>query len=306
VWVRNVTEPRVLRIDAGSVVLSAIGFSGLVYGLSSIGEAAQGDTPLPPALPIAVGVVVLALFSRRQLRLSDDALMNLHAFRVRTFTIATALMALAMMALFGALILLPLYLQDARGVSTLTTGLLLLPGGLAMGLASPFVGRLYDKVGPRPLVAPAAAVVCGALVLMSTLGQDTALGFVVLAHVVLMGALAMMFTPLMTTALGALPPHLYSHGSAIVGTLQQVGGAAGTAIFITVMVRKANAVSDAGAADPAALTQGFGLALLCGAALAAVTVVGALFLRRPAAATHATPVADLADAGAETEHAVPA
>jgi DHA2 family lincomycin resistance protein-like MFS transporter len=280
-WVQNVTAPQGAHLDALSVVLSAIGFSGIVYGLSSIGEAAQGETPLPPAVPLVIGVVGLGLFAWRQLRLGDRALLDLRVFASPLFPIAALLSGLSMLTLLGALIVLPLYLQDVLDLSTLTTGLILLPGGLAMGLLGPFVGRAYDRIGPRPLVVPAAGVLVVALGLMATLDQSSPVGFVIAAHVLLSIGLAMMLTPLMTTALGAVPPQRYSHGSAIVSTLQQVCGAAGAAIFITVMTRRATSISDAGTQDPAALAEGVQSAMLVGVGLAVTAGIVALFLRRP-------------------------
>ena len=98
----------------------------------------------------------LVAFTMLQLRLQkkDHALLDLRTFTYRPFTLSLSLMVLAMVALFGVIILLPMYLQNVRGLDTLATGLMLLPGGLLMGLLAPFVGRLFDKVGPRPLMIP--------------------------------------------------------------------------------------------------------------------------------------------------------
>src|SRR5699024_7390947 len=146
------------------------------------------------------------------------ALLDLRTFAHRTFTIAASLVAVSMMALFGTLILLPIYLQNVLGLSTLDPGLVLLPGGLTMGLLAPFVGRAFDQYGPLPLVAPGAAITSVALWLMSTFDIDTGQGTVIAIHVVMSIGLALMFTPLLTSALGSLPHHLYSHGSATVST----------------------------------------------------------------------------------------
>lgn len=230
------------------------------------------------------------LFVIRQLRLEDRALLDLRAFRTSTFSVAVGLVVVTMMALFGTLILLPIYLQTVLGRSTLETGLVLLPGGLAMGLLAPVVGRLFDRHGPRPLVAPGAVVASVALWAMSLLGQDTSIALVVAIHVVLSIGLALMFTPLLTSALGSLPQHLYSHGSAIVGTVQQVAGAAGTALFITVMTRVSTAEA-AGGADPVTATaEGVHAALLWGGVISAVAIVVALFVRRPPAVVGDSPV----------------
>ena len=161
--------------------------------------------------------------------------MDLRAFKVGAFSLAVCLVAVNMMYLFGTLILLPIYLQNVAGYSTLETGMALLPGGLVMGVLGYFVGRMFDRVGPRPLVIPGAVLTSGALWGMTTLGADSTLGTVIAWHVTLNAGLALMFSPLMTNALGALPRRLYPHGSAIVSTIQQVAGAAGTALFLSLI-----------------------------------------------------------------------
>ncbi|GAA1289978.1 DHA2 family efflux MFS transporter permease subunit [Pseudonocardia aurantiaca] len=230
-------ETRAVPLDVVSVLLSALGFGGLVFGLSSVGEATRGESLLPPWLPTAVGVVALAVFVARQLRLqrTGGALLDLRPLAHRPFAIAMVLVVLSMMSLFGVLILLPLYLQEVLHVDPFVTGLAVLPGGLAMGLLGPVVGRLYDRIGARKLVIPGAAVLTVALWAFTMLGATSPLWEIIAMHVVLVVGISLMFTPLMTDALGQLPREVDSHGSAIVATLQQVAGAAGTALFITVM-----------------------------------------------------------------------
>ncbi|WP_352301896.1 MDR family MFS transporter [Kineosporia sp. NBRC 101731] len=279
--VRNVTEPTQAPLDVISVVLSAFAFGGLIYGLSSIGESATGHTPVPPWIPLVVGTLALATFIWRQLGLGSRALLDLRAFSTPTFSVAVLLVAVSMMALFGTLILLPIYLQTALGLSTLATGLMLLPGGLVMGLLAPVVGGLFDRLGPRPLVAPGAFATCLALWGMTTFGTGTGQGTVIAAHVLLSAGLAFMFTPLLTSALGSLPHELYSHGSAIVGTVQQVAGAAGTALFVTVMTRTSAASAKDGAEEMTSVADGVHAALMWGGIISATAVVLALFVRRP-------------------------
>src|SRR5689334_1946577 len=139
----NVGEPTAGSVDVFSVVVSALGFGSLVYGLSQIGAP---DQAVAPGWLIAGGGVVRAVFVWRQLVLqrSDRPLLDLRTFTHRTFTLSLVLMAVAFMAFLSVLFLLPQYLQEARHLSTLQTGLLLIPGGLAMGLLGPRVGKLYD------------------------------------------------------------------------------------------------------------------------------------------------------------------
>lgn len=272
-WLRMAAETRRVPLDVWSVLLSVVAFGGLVLGLSAVGEAVRGVGRLSPGAPALVGAVALAVFVARQLRLQRDgrALLDLRPLAHRAFTISLLLMMLGMMSLFGVLILLPLYLQDVMGVNAFTTGLALLPGGLVMGLLGPVVGRWYDKLGARPLVTPGAVVLCLALWSFVTLGPGTPLWLVVGMHVVLVVGLSLMFTPLMTDALGLLPGDLDSHGTAIVSTLQQVAGAAGTALFITVMTLAAHDPTKA--TDAPGAQAAFLVAALIGTAAVPLTLL---------------------------------
>ncbi|MFE0750324.1 MDR family MFS transporter [Gordonia sp. NPDC058843] len=281
VFVRNVTEQRPAQLDIISVPLSALGFGGVVYGLSSIGESAGGHAPIPPWVPLVIGVVALALFVLRQLKLAGRglALLDLRTFAIAPFRLAVVLMAGFMLTLFGALILLPLYLQNVMGKEVLTTGLVLLPGGLVMGLLAPFVGALFDKVGARPLVLPGTVAVSAGTWLLTTLDAGSSLGMVIAAHVILSAGIAFGLTPLMTSALGSLSPELYSHGSATVSTIQQVAGAAGTALFITLMSRGTQSAIDDGVNPMQAGADGIHLAFVVAACLSLVLVGAAALVR---------------------------
>ncbi len=285
--VPNVSETRNVPLDITSVVLAALAFSALVFGLSQIGASAVGEVAIQPWAPIAVGLVTLAVFSWRQIVLqrTDAALLDLRTFLSRDFTLSLALMATAMVPLFGAFIVLPQFARYTLGLEPVWVGALLLPGGLLMGLAGPTVGRLYDKFGPRPLVIPGAI---GLSVSMWTLafGLGEGSSWVVLlgAHIVLMLSLAFLFTPAFSSSLGSLPPQLYSHGSATVATLQQVAGAAGTAVFVALY---ATGLAASGNIDPelptaAAAADGSHLAFVAGGILSLVVIALSLFIRKPA------------------------
>ncbi|WP_353810391.1 DHA2 family efflux MFS transporter permease subunit [Agromyces sp. SYSU T00194] len=288
--VENVTEPRVVPIDVFSVVLSAFGFGGIVFGLSQIGGAAEsggeaGGNAVAMWISLAIGAIGLAAFITRQLLLQrrDRALLDLRTFRSRNFSISIGLMAIMMLALFGTIILLPIYMQNVIGLDALQAGLLLLPGGLVMGLAAPTVGRLYDRFGPSVLLVPGSVVVSGVLWFLALFATESTPAWVVLAaHVTLSLGLAFMFTPLFTASLASVEPRLYSHGSAIVGTVQQVAGAAGTALFVTVMAAQTAALSSPTVADAAAAAGGVRAAFLVGAILSLLAIVGSALVRRPA------------------------
>ncbi|MGG7508244.1 DHA2 family efflux MFS transporter permease subunit [Plantibacter sp. YIM 135249] len=284
--VENVSEPKRVPLDVSSVILSAFGFGGLIYGLSRIGEGTggSGGSAAPMWIALGIGVASLTVFVLRQLVLqrTDRALLDLRTFLSLNFTVAVAMMIASMIALFGTLILLPIYMQEAIGLEPVQTGLLLLPGGLLMGLLAPFVGRLYDRIGPAPLVVPGSIIVSGVLWALTTVTEQTSPMFLLAAHLTLSLGLALLFTPLFTSALGAVRPKLYSHASAIVGTVQQVAGAAGTALFVTIMAAASATLTSNGASLEAATAGGVRSAFFAGAIISMVAIVGAFFLRKAA------------------------
>jgi DHA2 family lincomycin resistance protein-like MFS transporter len=283
--IKNVTVPTTAPIDVLSIFLSAIGFGSFVYGLSGLGEAALHPPVVSPWIPLLIGAAVIAIFVLRQLQLQkqDRALLDLRTLTTTTFTIAVVMMAILMMSMFGVFILLPIYLQNVLGLTTLQTGLLLLPGGLIMGLCAPKVGSLFDKYGPKPLVIPGAILLSLVMWGLIFVQQDTPYWMLLIAHIVLSIGLALMFTPLFTVSLGSLPPRLYSHGSAMIGTTQQVAGAAGTALFVAIMTLRAASVSAGGGDILAATTGGIKTAFLCGAIISLGAVLASFFVKKPAA-----------------------
>jgi DHA2 family lincomycin resistance protein-like MFS transporter len=238
---------------------------------------------VPVWIPLVLGGIALALFTLRQLKLqkADAALLDLRTFTSKTFTIATTMLVISMLALFGTIIVLPIYVQNVLGLDPLTTGLLLLPGGLLMGVLGPIVGRIYDKHGPTVLVVPGSIIVSVVFWGMTLLSENTPFIFVLLAHLGLSIGLAGLFTPVFTSGLGSLKPHLYSHGSAIIGTVQQLAGAAGTALFITVMTTQQVALMADGASEVSATAGGIQAAFVSGAIISIVAVVASFFVRKP-------------------------
>lgn len=285
-WIQNLGEAAHAPIDVLSVLLSAFGFGGIVYGLSQIGGAAQGGSSAGAtlAVSIGVGVVALGLFLWRQVLLQreDRALLDLRVFRSPNFTLVTAYLALMSMAFFGALTVLPLFLQNVLGYPALETGLAMLPGSLAMGLLGPLIGRIYDARGTRILLVPGWIVVVAMLWFYTTLGESTSIWVVAIAQTVLAIGLALSFTPLFSAGLGSLERRFYSYGSAVIGTVQQVAGGAGVALMITVMSAVAAGASAGGATERAAGTAGAQAAFTIAAIIAIPLIAGAVLIRKPA------------------------
>ncbi|MEV6103610.1 MDR family MFS transporter [Streptomyces sp. NPDC051940] len=286
----DIGEPHVTSIDWFSVGVATLGFGGLVYGLSLVGDSDRRGLGIGIAV---AGVAAIGVFVFRQLRLqrTGTPLMDLRTLRHATFTLSLAVMAIGFLTMLGSMILLPLYLQNIRGLSPLETGLLVMPGGLAMGLLGPSVGKAFDRFGSRLLVLPGSVAITLSLAGYSQISMTTPYWQILGLHVLLMVGLAAMFTPIFTLGMGALPPQLYAHGSSMLGTLQQVAAAFGTALVVTVMSSRTSGLIADGVAAVPAQVSGMKLGFGAAAALSVLTIVIAARLpqRLPAAAAHEAP-----------------
>ena len=285
VMFRLAGETRVTPLDLLSVLLSFLGFGGIVYGLSTLGHG--GEAIVPPWVALVVGAVALAVFIARQIRLqrTESALLDLRPFSHKPFVVAIVLSALLFMSLLGAgAILLPIYLQTVLGVSAAATGLAVLPGGLVLGFMGRPVGRLFDRVGARPLVIPGAFGLAASMWLLAALGAGAALWMVIAIHILLMASLGLMMTPLLTEGLSVLPENLYSHGSAILTTLQQVAGAAGTAGFVT--------IAALGSATGTPDAQGLRVAFMAAGVIGLIAVGVSFMVKRKPAGSGGEPGGD--------------
>ncbi|WP_084638214.1 MDR family MFS transporter [Gordonia shandongensis] len=289
VFVRPVGDRTSEPVDVVSIPLAIAGFGGAVYGLVGIGQAAEGNAAMPLWIPFLIGGLGLAGFVGRQIVLAraDRALLDLRVFASRPFALSIVLVVAAMATMMGTFIVVPYFAQKVLLLGPMTTGLLMLPGGLLMGLASPLIGRIYDLRGPRILVVPGTLAIAAGVWLLTRITPDTSAWLLVVAQAILCLGLAATFTPLMTLSLGSLAPHLYSHGSAVLGTLQQVAGAAGTAVFITVMTVVSTADQEAGVPAPDAITNGVRTVFYAAGALALVVVAVALLVRDTASSAPA-------------------
>ncbi|MGO1543720.1 MAG: MDR family MFS transporter [Gulosibacter sp.] len=221
-------------LDAVSILLSVIGFGGFVYGISTISEIGAGN--YLPVIGLVVGVIALAIFVIRQNSLARSGgapLLNLAPFKNGTFSRSLIVIAIAFATMLGSVVVLPVYLENGLGLNPATVGLALLPGGLIQAIIAPIAGRIYDRVGPRPLVIPGGFLLAIGQWGLATSGADTAVWMVITFHTVFGAGMALVMSSLMTHSLGSLSREMYGHGSAIVNTLQQLAGAIGTALFLT-------------------------------------------------------------------------
>ncbi len=237
----NVSEVTKPKIDWISIVFSTIGFGGIVFGFSSVGEKDAGFLDPIVYLSIIIGGISLVLFCLRQLKLEAPVL-DIRVFKFPMFTFGVLFFVIIIMAMFASEIILPIYMQGPLALSAATAGLILLPGSLLNGLLSPLMGKLFDKYGPKMLMIPGSIFLCGTMFVFSRLNMETPEWIIVVSYIVLMISISAMLMPAETNGLNQLPKHLYPHGTAIVSTLQPVAGAIGVSAFISIMSARQNSI----------------------------------------------------------------
>lgn len=214
------------KVDMPSVIASIIGFGCLVAGVSLVAD--MGFSPLVITL-LVIGVLVIACYAYRQLHI-DNPVLELRALGIATFRIPALMVTCSFACTLAIMYLAPQELQRGLGLSTSTAGMLMLAGGIINAICSFASGRMYDKVGARPLVRAGAVVAIIGSLLFLAIGVDTAPAFFVLAHVVFMIGVPLMQQSAQSAALKGLPRELAADGSTILNTMQQVVGAIGTSV----------------------------------------------------------------------------
>ncbi len=232
IYLKNVTERSYPKIDILSIILSTIGFGAVLYGFSSAGS--KGWSSAEVVLTLVAGVLSLILFTWRQLVIKSP-LLDLRAFKYSMFSLTTVINITVTMVMYADMMLLPLYLQNARGYTAMESGLLMLPGALLMGVMMPVTGRLFDKFGAKWL-----SIIGLIITVMTTIGfvnltDSTSYTYLVLMSTGRRFGMAMFLMPITTAGLNQLPARLNAHGTAISNTIKQVAGAIGTSLLITVM-----------------------------------------------------------------------
>ncbi|HPL29475.1 MAG TPA: DHA2 family efflux MFS transporter permease subunit [Anaerolineae bacterium] len=230
---REQIDPVKPSFDVAGVVTEVIGFGAILYAASL---AADSGWTSPATLTwFAVGTAGLIAFVLVELFVAKDPLLDLRLFRHWVFVDASLLGWVATVALFGAEFLMPLYLQSLRGYAALSTGLTLLPMALAGGVVVPISGRLYDRFGPRPLLAAGFAILMVNTWQLSLLRADTAISWILLLLVLRGIALGLMVQTTLVTALSVVAKHDLARGSSLTNATRLVVQSIGVAILATVL-----------------------------------------------------------------------
>lgn len=232
VFVLKKTEPLnpAAQLDKISVIMSTVGFGALLYGFSTIGSV--GINVADAAITL-VGIVVLVLFFRRQLKM-EQPMLNVRVLSNRRFLIGTVIGMIVQASLLAAGVLMPIYLQSYMGYSATVSGLVIMPGAILMGVLNPFAGRLFDKYGPRVLSIIGLAILTISTVGFATLTSTTDVVWLTILYTIRMASLSLVNMPITTWAMNALDNKLLNHGTSVNNTLRQVSGSLGTALLVSI------------------------------------------------------------------------
>ena len=286
----NVTEQTNPRLDVVSVILSSLGFGGLLFGFGTAGDA--GWVSPEVLIALAVGAVALAFFIHRQLTLAEP-LLELRVLRYPMFTLNTVLGMIVFIALIGGMLVLPLYMQNMTGFTAMESGMALLPGAVVMGVMSPITGRIFDAVGARWLAVIGFALLTAATFPFTQLTTETSFAYLAGFNAVRMLGAAMVMMPVTTAALNQLPKHLVPHGTAVNNTFRQIAASVGAAVLVTVMTSTA---LDPQVHGMEGLVHGADMAFLVSMVVAALGIIGSFFISN----SHGPDRTTQASAGSDT------
>ena len=274
-YMRNVTEQTNPKVDILSIVMSTLGFGGLLYGFSVAGVS--GWWSVEVLLPIAAGIFIVGLFVRRQFKLVQPIL-EIRVLKNPYFLMASLIGIIVFVSMVSANNIVPVLMQDMLGFTAFQSGLSLLPGALVMGVISLIAGWLFDRYGIRLLTFTSLILILVTSVMMSFLSTETTFTYITIVYTVRLAGVGLSMMALTTYAMNALDNHMISHGTSLNNTMRQIGGSLFTALFITIMTGVAFNMSGG---DPTTADEivGVNATFITSAVLAVIGLIFAFFLK---------------------------
>ena len=289
---RTVPQPTD-RLDVRGLLLMSTGVPLVIYGLAEVGSTGSFSSP-KVVFPILIGLALVGAFAAYALRVPRP-LLDLRLFRRPTFASASIAMFCLAAALFGAMILMPLYWQNVRHESVIDAGLLLAPQGVGAALSMPIAGRLTDRFGGGPIALLGVTITAVGTIPFGFVGAHTSIAWLSIVMFLRGTGIGFGFMPAMTAAFASLERSELSDATPQLNVLQRVGGSVGTAVLAVVLQR-----SLAGVHTVAGAASGYGTAFWASAIIAAAGVVPCLVLLRTERAARAAgrerPVESLVEA----------
>lgn len=286
IFLENLTKFDRAPFDVPSVLLMFPGMLCLLYGLSSFTNA---DNMIISIALFVVGLVLLTLFVRRQLKL-ETPMLQIRVLETRRFRTTVILIALLQAALVGSGVVMPIYVQQVLGGSATTSGVIMLPGALIGAATGFFAGRLFDRHGVRGLAVVGAIIIIAGGITLTTYQMNTTFLEVCLVYSVMEIGIQCLVTPLNTWGVNSLENKLIQHGNSLSSTTNQVGGSFGTALIVSLTGLSAILAPDADTLTQTYMGVHYAFIGMC-VMLVIVAICIILFVReRPEEKAAASPV----------------
>jgi len=272
------------KLDIVGMITSSLGFGSLLYGVNAISAKGWNDPLVLTFLVIAP--VCLTVFVGYELR-KEKPLLEMKVFKDFNFSYTIIVNIILQVALYGGMMLMPLYLQMIRGFSPLEAGLLMLPGSLLLGLMGIFTGKLSDRIGIKPLAIVGLTILTVVTFKMANLTMAMPYNEVMLLYTIRAFGLSFILMPITSAGLVTIPLPLIPHANALSSTLRQVAASIGIAVLVVIMSSQANYyLQDLGAAVTSesaklASLSGINRAFFVSAMTSAIALLLSFFFRRP-------------------------
>ena len=226
IFLPNVTEPKDIKIDIFSVLTSSVGLGALMYGISIM-----TTNLIPGMIFVIVGLIVTAIFAKRQFKLSFPML-NLNLLSQKTFLMMSISALLIFGVLMGTETLMPLLVENTLHQTALIAGLVMLPGAFMLGILSPIIGNYYDSHGMKlPFIIGIVLTIVSSIPFIF-FNQDTAIWLLIVTYMVRLTGISFLMSTTITESLKELEGVNISFGTALSNALRQIGGS----LFNTIMI----------------------------------------------------------------------
>ncbi|HIT45752.1 MAG TPA: DHA2 family efflux MFS transporter permease subunit [Candidatus Aphodovivens excrementavium] len=274
---KNYGDFKRVTFDPPSVALTTIGLVCLLYGLSTF--SSKSNLPLTIGL-IVVGAALMAVYVRRQLKL-ETPMLQVGILRTRRYATAVIVIVIVQAALMGTGVIIPLFIQGTLGNSATVSGVAMLPGAVLGALMSFIAGRLFDRYGVRKLAIPGGVLTLAGAFGMAALGIDASILSVAAVYTVMVVGLQTMMTPLNTWGVNSLDNSVIQHAQGVSNTLNQIAGAFGTALLVSISALSPMLAPQAGALEQQYLGQHLAFCVMTALLVVAFVVVCALVSDKP-------------------------
>lgn len=266
-------ETKIRKFDRYSFVLSIVAFGGITLGIGNL--SSEGIRSLSALCPLTAGLLAGIVFARRQLA-SDEPFLDLRILRSHGYALSVAGSMMLYFVMMGSSVIMPLYIQTVLGRSATVSGLVTLPGSLAMAIVSPFAGKIYDRFGMKRLAVTGSLLMLLSTAGMCVIGMDTSILIPALLNVIRCIAIGCLMMPFVTFGIASLKPGNTAHGTALLTSLRTIAGAIGTAVFVGILNVSSASAELRGLAAPGmhGIHMTFGCMSISGILLVAVMIYG--------------------------------